>query len=295
MSTKNESGSDPGAGHPKALKLLQLRPAYCLALLGLLLAVPPRMQAESSEPAALAAVHDAVRAEMSSARDDHSAWDYRDHDVQPGADKISEVIETPKGDLSRLLVLNGTTLTGQAEQDELARIHQFVNSPSEQAKKRKDGAHDDAQAAELLKMLPDAFIWTVGSENPQEITLKFHPNPDFHPPDMQSRVLAVMAGEMVVSREGDRIQTLRGRLTEEVKFGFGILGKIEQGGTFDVERRQIAPGHWEITETHVHISGHALLFKTIGQQEDETKGDWKPSTAPNLQVAEEQITHSTSL
>jgi predicted metalloprotease with PDZ domain len=37
----------------------------------------------------------------------------------------------------------------------------------------------------------------------------------------------------------------------------------------------VAPGFWEITETHVHISGRALFFKTIGQQQDEVKTDFK--------------------
>ena len=106
---------------------------------------------------------------------------------------------------------------------------------------------------------------------------------------MQSRVLGIMAGEMIVVRDGNRIKTLRGTLTDDVRIGFGILGKMDKGGTFDVERREIAPGHWQVTETHVHIGGHALLFKSIGQQEDETKTDFHPSTAPNLQAAEQQI------
>ena len=108
---------------------------------------------------------------------------------------------------------------------------------------------------------------------------------------MQFRVLSTMAGDLVIARDGDRIQTLRGTLTSDVKFGFGLFGKLDQGGTFDVERREISPGHWQITETHVHIGGKAMLFKTIGQQEDEVKTDWKPSTAPNLQGAEAQIEH----
>jgi hypothetical protein len=106
---------------------------------------------------------------------------------------------------------------------------------------------------------------------------------------MQSRVMGTMAGELVVAHDGNRIQTLRGKLTEDVRIGFGILGKLEQGGTFDIERRQLAPGRWQITETHVHIGGHALLFKTIGQQQDEVKTEWKPSTASNLQAALDQI------
>ena len=32
---------------------------------------------------------------------------------------------------------------------------------------------------------------------------------------------------------------------------------------------------WQITETHVHIGGHALLFKTIGEQEDEVKTEFR--------------------
>ena len=246
--------------------------------------------AQVSEPAAETAVRNAVNSELNASKVDRSAWEYRDHDVQPGKDATYHIIETPKGDLTRLLDLNGHVLTGKAEQDELRRVHTFVNSPEQQEKKKEDSAHDGAQARELLSMLPNAFLWTIASQTPEETVLRFKPNPAFRPPDMQSRVMGIMAGEIVVSREGDRIRTLRGTLTQDVRIGFGILGKIDEGGTFDVERRQIAPGHWQITETHVHIGGHALLFKSIGQQEDQANDDFKPSTAPNLQVAEEQIT-----
>ena len=246
--------------------------------------------AQTSEPAAEAAVRNAVSSELNASKADHSAWDYRDHDITPGKDAVYHIIETPKGDLKRLLELNGRPLAGDAEQDERKRLHEFVNSSDRQSKQKEDDAHDAAQARELLNMLPDAFLWTVASQTPEETVLRFKPNPAFHPPDMQSRVMGTMAGEIVVAREGDRIRTLRGTLTQDVRIGFGILGKIDEGGTFDVERREVAPGHWQITETHVHIGGHALFFKSIGQQEDQVNDHFKPSTAPNLQVAEEQIT-----
>jgi predicted metalloprotease with PDZ domain len=67
---------------------------------------------------------------------------------------------------------------------------------------------------------------------------------------------------------------MKGALSEDINIGFGILGRLRQGGTFDVERRQLAPGLWQITQTHVHIEGRALFFKTIGQQEDEVKMDF---------------------
>ena len=256
-----------------------------LALLGL----PPRLRAEASNPTALAALKLAVAAELQADKTDNFPWQYRDHDIQPGKDVVAEVIETPRGDLRRVLQLNGQTLTGAARDKEIARLRAFVQSPDDQARQKKSGESDDKQAREFLSMMPAAFIWTVVSETPEAITLKFRPNPDFRPPDMQSRVLAVMAGEMIIVRGVNRIRSLRGALTDDVKFGFGVFGKIDKGGTFNVERREISPGHWQITETHVHIGGHALLFKTIGQQEDEVKTDWRPSTAPDLPSALEQI------
>ena len=50
---------------------------------------------------------------------------------------------------------------------------------------------------------------------------------------------------------------------------------MKKGGTFDVERRELGPGVWEITESHVHIHGHALLFKNIGEQDDEVKSEFR--------------------
>ena len=104
--------------------------------------------------------------------------------------------------------------------------------------------------------------------------LAFAPDPNFHPPDMQSKVLGTMAGELVVDKRQQRIKTMRGKLTQDVMLGYGILGRMKQGGTFDVERREVKPGLWQITETHVHIDGKALFFKTIGQQQDEIQTEF---------------------
>jgi hypothetical protein len=133
---------------------------------------------------------------------------------------------------------------------------------------------DGKNAEELLRMLPDAFNWKVQSEDAQKITLHFEPNPNFNPPDMQGRVLGRMAGELVVDKGQNRIMTISGKLTEDVTIGWGLLGRLHEGGTFRVERREVAPGLWQITETHVHIAGRALFFKNIGQQQDEVQTEF---------------------
>jgi hypothetical protein len=252
----------------------------------LLLTFPAsRLVAQGSQPEALQALRAAVRAEMEANQTDKTIWTYHDHDKTPDQDGTYLTIETRQGTLRRLIALNGQPLSPAAAAAETQRIDSYVHDPAAQAKARKNAAHDGAQATELLNMLPDAFLWSTVSETPEFITLGFRPNPAFSPPDMQSRVMGAMVGEMVIARNGNRIRTLRGELSYNVLIGFGILAKMFKGGTFDVERRLVGENHWQITETHVHIGGHALLFHSIGQQEDEVKTDWKPSQDDTLEAA----------
>jgi len=244
---------------------------------------------QGSDPAALEELKQAVSAELEANRIDKSVWEYREANNTPDKDAVYTTIETPQGTLRRLIELNGHPLNPAATATETRRIENYVRDSSAQARARRNAAHDGAQAEEMLKMLPNAFIWTKAGENADYDTLNFRPNPGFNPPDMQSRVMGVMAGQMIISREGHRIRTLRGKLTTDVLIGFGILGRIDQGGTFDVERRIVGDGSWQITETHVHIGGRALLFHTIGQQEDDVKTEWKPSTARTLEEAAQQL------
>jgi hypothetical protein len=246
-------------------------------------------RAQGSDPGALAEVRQAVTVELDASRTDKSIWVYRESNITSEENAVYTTIETPQGTLRRLIELNGHALSPQAAAAETHRINNYVHDSSAQAKARKASVHDDAQATEMTKMLPDAFIWTRGGENGDLLTLNFRPNPDFSPPDMEARVMGIMAGQMIVSKESHRIRTLRGALTDDVLIGFGILGKLNRGGTFDIERRMVGDGRWQITETHVHIGGHALLFHNIGQQEDDVKTEWKPSTAHTLQEAEQQL------
>lgn len=244
-----------------------------------------RASAQTSQPEALKALRVAVESEMQADRTDKSIWRYNDSDDSPEKRAVYDMIETRQGALRRMIELNGQPLSPAAANDEANRIAQYVRDSTAQAKARKNGAHDDAQAAAFLKMLPDAFVWSLVSRDAEFITLSFRPNPSFEPPDTEARVMGLMAGQVLISRDGNRIRTLRGALTQDVKFGFGLFGRLNAGGTFDIERRQVGGGHWQITESRVHIGGKALLFKTIGQQEDEIKTDWKPSPAETLQEA----------
>ena len=238
---------------------------------GLILAGMSPVRAQQTGDAK-AIVTTAMNAELAADANDHSRWKYRDD--QRDAGTVSIVVQTDSGSVKRVIVRNGKPLSETDAKAEDAKVQSFIHDPSEIEKQKKDAAQDGKNATELLKMLPEAFLWKVQSEDADRRTLHFEPNPKFDPPDMQSRVLGMMMGELVMDRQQHRIETISGRLTQDVMIGWGLLGRLKAGGTFRVERRQVAPGLWQITETHVHIEGKALLFKNIGQHQDEVQTDF---------------------
>jgi hypothetical protein len=57
-----------------------------------------------------------------------------------------------------------------------------------------------------------------------------------------------------------------------------------------VERRNIGDGVWEITATHVHIHGHALIFKSITEDQDEETSNYRPTPpSTTLKQAEKML------
>ena len=220
-------------------------------------------------------VRSAMQTELAADSNDHTHWQYRDVNRNAQGETVYRVVETSHGSVRKKIQAAGRPLSSEELKREDDQVQEFIHDPAQIAKQRKDGLQDDRRAESMLRMLPDAFLWTVKQDGSETVTLSYVPNPAFEPPTMESRVFAAMAGEIVVNKAQNRIQTVKGKLISDVKFGWGLLGKMDEGGTFDVERRELGPGVWEITESHVRITGHALLFKNIGEQDDEVKSGFR--------------------
>ena len=236
-------------------------------------------------------VQSIVNNELKQDASDHSHWMFRDANKVHGKSTVKLVVQTAEGAVKKTIQINGHALSPQQREADRQSMHSFVTDPAVRQKQKKEGQHDDSQAAALTKMLPQAFHWKVIAVHGDDTTVAFRPDSKFSPPTRASRVFAAMEGTMVVNTRQKRIQSLQGTLIHDVEFGwFGVLGKLYKGGTFDVERRDVGHGVWEITETHVHIHGHALIFKTISEDQDEETSHYKPSPAGiTLQQAEKML------
>jgi hypothetical protein len=239
-------------------------------------------------------VRDIVAHELKADANDHSRWMFEDQNRTAAGSTVKLVVQTPEGDLSKTIAMNGHPLTPQQRSADEQKMHQFVTDAALRQKKKRDAQQDEQRAAAMTKMLPDAFVWTKTAENGRETTLSFKPDRNFDPPSHEARVFAAMAGTMVVNTEQKRIKSLKGTLTQDVTFGYGLFGRLKRGGTFHIERQEIGPKVWEITSTQVNIQGHALIFKSISEQQDEQTSHYKPAPASiTLPAAEKMLKDGT--
>jgi hypothetical protein len=204
-------------------------------------------------------------------QDDHTNWMYRLEKEQYGKKQVEEIIETKEGSLSRLLSLNDQPLTAKQQEEEDQRVRELMTSRSAKRKLQRALEAETLQGRRLFKMLPDAFVFNYAGGDGNVIRLIFRPNPNFNPPSLEARVFHDMEGELWVDCKQERLAAFNGHLTQDVKFGLGLLGHLDKGGHFEVRQAEVVPGHWDMTTMSVVISGKALLFKNIGVQKMEKR------------------------
>ncbi|SNS26479.1 hypothetical protein SAMN05421770_101251 [Granulicella rosea] len=255
------------------------------------LGLTARLHAQSQTPQQIIAA--AVQSEIAADLADHTNWIYLHHDVKPDSDTLTLVAESPLGSATRKLEDHGHPLTPDQARQDADRARAFAADRDRQIKAKRDSRHDDDEAEAMMRLLPVAFLWQLKSETPDRQTLAFRPNPGFTPHTLTARVLATMAGEVHIVRahggQPMRIELIQGMLTDDVTIGWGLLARLRKGGRFRVERSEIAPGVWQITGSHIHMEGRALLFKSFGEQEDETMTGFRPSAARDIPEATAEL------
>jgi hypothetical protein len=167
-----------------------------------------------------------------------------------------EIIETKDGDVARLIAVNGKPLTTEQEQAEMNRLDTLADS-------------------EIYKL-----EGMVACGTGECYRLSFTPNPEFQPPDLEADVLRGFSGEVWIEKTQQRLVRLDAHLVREVTIGFGILGRLDKGGTLQLQQ-ELAPNvqQWQPTVLKMNLSGKALMVKTVKINIEEVASGFAPVPA----------------
>jgi len=202
----------------------------------------------------------------------HGFWRYWIERQSSKGSRLEEQVETADGPVTRLDQSDGRPLEAADRLAEEKRLRSLLNSPAEQARYRQQYAEDEKRIGRIVALLPDAFVYEHAGEEGGCIKLLFRPDPKYPAHSIEARIFHAMSGELWVSEGTKRLARLDGHLDENVDFGYGILGRLYEGGWFRLQRTRVSVTDWKTERLEVHMSGRAMLFKTIARETSEHRG-----------------------
>lgn len=220
-------------------------------------------------------VREMVQHELDAEDKDHSHWRYHLHREDEAGAQDRDVIETKEGSLARTLLINGQPLSAEQRLKDDERMKKLVDDPAERARRDKRAKQDEQKYKDLLKAIPDAFIFKYDGTEGDLTRLTFTPNPHYDPPSREMTVYHAMAGSLWVDRPALRLAMLEGRLMEDVRFGWGLLGHLDKGGTFKVVQKRVGDDHWDAVSVDLNLQGRAIIFKTLNIKQKEVLSDYR--------------------
>jgi hypothetical protein len=246
------------------------KPAPILALL--LLTLTPLAQPQTAPPAEPAALVRRAIQNREDAAKTHRPLRYLLRKTDTHRDTIKDIIETDQGDVARLIAINNQPLTREANQAELDRLHTLAHHPEIQEHRHQREQKDAARVDRLMRLLPDAFLYRDQGTTPCPSSggtchhLTFSPNPTFEPPDVEANIFRGLAGDLWIDQAQERLTRLDAHVIANVDFGWGILGKLDKGGTIQLEQSDIGDHDWELTTLKLNLKGKALMLKSLDIQ-----------------------------
>ena len=128
-------------------------------------------------------------------------------------------------------------------------------------------AHD---RAELVDAAHEAFTihWIARETFRGRLCdiIELNPDPNFHPHGLYQEAFAHVNVKIWVDLETNQLARGEARVTRDLSFGGGILGKLYRGGVFSLEQSEIAPGLWLPSRYQYDYTARKFLFTSEQHQ-----------------------------
>jgi hypothetical protein len=200
---------------------------------------------------------------------------YRFHTVDEKGDRVRDQIETSEGTVARVIQVDGRALTPEEDRAERDRLNRLIASPGGFAQHVRREQENKKTGIGLLKMMPDAMLWSYAPGQPQLpnhaarepalIVLDFKPNPAWSPPSIEAEPLTGLQGRVWIDPENRRMVRLEGNIFHAVNIGWGMIAHIYPGGTVTVDQTHAGGQRWIVDHIVEQLTVRALMVKNVKQ------------------------------
>ena len=196
-----------------------------------------------------------------------SLWSTRTTKRKDGHVLIYRRLETVDGVVQKLLSVDGHTPDGAEKLKNDAVLHSLLTDAAARSKMAQTASSDVERMKQTLRIVPVMFIFEDKSNNGVTHVLSFRPDPAYKPLTYEARALHSLTGEVQLEVKSGRIRALDAAVSEPVRFGYGLLGSLTQGGTIHLRFVEVEDGIWKTNEVKFNIDGHIAMVKNLSKTE----------------------------
>lgn len=184
--------------------------------------------------------------------------------------------------VTRLVERNGKPLP----EDERSRLEETVKkriaeyqamSPAE---RERTSRHNDRD--EFLQEFPDAMDCkqladetVAGRAN---YVLDCWPKAGYQAKNMRTRLFEKLHGKLWIDKADNELARADAEMFDTVSIGFGVLGRVEKGTHFTLQRRRVAPGAWFAESETMRYAARVMLVRSLNSEVTTRYEDYRPQT-----------------
>ena len=196
------------------------------------------------------------------------------------------VIETAEGRVDRIVFFNDEPLSPDHQARQQHRLEKLLSDRDAVKSDLKDQKAETQHRIRMVKAFPKAFFFDFAGREKGLLRFDFRPDPEFSPKDRETQMYRGMEGTVWIEPEQERIVQIQGKLVKDVTFGWGIFGRLNKGGIYEIAQTQLSQGTWRITALNVDVKGRTFLVDTFRFLRKETSSRFQPvSSAMTYQAA----------
>jgi hypothetical protein len=203
----------------------------------------------------------------------------------------------------RLVVVNGKPLDAatlakqdQEHRDDLLERREELEreTPDERAERLEKRAKEQREEQERLE---DGFrvfdIQLIGRDTidgRQMIVAELTPKPDADPKTRIGKTMKKMHGRAWVNEQDLEIAQVVVEVIDDVKIGWGIIGRLHEGSELMFQRTKVNDEIWLPSLMHVKMSGRTLIFRKFALHTTTEYSDYRKfSVETNVDMAAPRV------
>jgi hypothetical protein len=195
-----------------------------------------------------------------------SAGAVKSHEIAVGNRSFQDGVP-----VSRLVEKNGKKLSEEElrKQEEAIRT-QVAKEKALTAEEREKRLRKAAENDGWMKEIPDALEYKYTGEESIDgrpaYLLLFSPRPGYSANNVRARLFEKTNGKLWIDKADRELVKGEAETFAPMNIGFGLVGKIEKGTRFSLQRRRLAEGAWLLDNQMVRFAARIALFKYMSNE-----------------------------